>query len=61
MLRHLQRHEIWISKILKFDFLKNEKSFWSTIIFFYQVSQLLSFRLEKQTRANVTDTTFNVH
>ena len=25
------RHEIWKSKILKFDFLKNEKSLWSEI------------------------------
>ena len=24
-------HEIWISKILKFDFLENKKSFWSEI------------------------------
>ena len=25
------RHENWKSKILKFDFLENEKSFWSEI------------------------------
>ena len=25
------RHDIWISKKLKFDYLKNEKSFWSKI------------------------------
>ena len=27
MLRHLTRHDIWISEKLKSDYLKNEKSF----------------------------------
>ena len=46
-------HEIWISKILNFDFLKNEKRFWSKNIFL--VSQLVSFRLKNQTDKNVAD------
>ena len=45
-------------KYLKFDFLKNEKRFWSEIKYFFQVSQVLSFGLEKQTSTNVVDTTF---
>ena len=52
------RHEIWKSKILKFDFLKNEKSFWSEIKTFFLVWQVLSLRLKKQTSKNVADTTF---
>ena len=31
MLRNLRHHETWIFKILKFDFLENQKSFWSEI------------------------------
>ena len=43
-------HDIWISKILKVDYLTNEKSL---------VSQVLSYRHTKQTSKNVADTTFN--
>ena len=42
-------HKIWISKILNFDFLKNEKRFWSKNIF-------LSFKIDlfsKETGKNV--------
>ena len=42
-------HETKISKILKFDFPKNEKSFW----------KVLSCRLKKRTSENVADTTFS--
>ena len=45
-------------KMLKFDFVKNEKSFWSET--FFEVSQVLSFRLEKQTSKSVADTIFNM-
>ena len=31
MFRHLMTSEIWISKILNFDFLENEKSYQSEI------------------------------
>ena len=55
------RHEILISKILKFDFLKNEKSFWSETKNVLQISQVLSCRLEKQTSKNVADLTFKVN
>ena len=52
------RHEIWISRILKFDFLENEKSFCcSEIIFFPLISKVFSFRLKKQTSENVVYTT----
>ena len=47
-----------ISKILKFDFLEAEKSFWIETKFFFLVSQVLSVRLKKQTSKNVMDTTF---
>ena len=39
----------WTSKILQFDFLKNEKSFWSEIKKFFLVLQVLFFKLKKQT------------
>ena len=53
------RHKTWISKILKFDFLGNEKSFWSEIKkTFFLFPQVVSFRLKKQTSKNVVDTTF---
>ena len=45
--------------MLKLDFLENKKSFRSEIKTFSQVSQLLSFRHEKQTSKNLVDTTFN--
>ena len=51
------RHDIWISKTLKVDYLKNEKSFWGEA--FFLVSQVLSFRHTKQTSKNVAGTTFN--
>ena len=47
-----------MSKILKFDFLENKKSFWSEMKKKIFVSWLLSFRLKKQTSKNVADTTF---
>ena len=44
---------------LKFDYLKNEKSFRSEIKkTLFLVSQVLSFRHTKQTSKNVADTTF---
>ena len=49
----------WISEKLRFDYLKNEKCFRSESLFL--VSQVISFRLTKQTRKNVTDTTFMVY
>ena len=54
------RHDIWISKKLKLDYLKNEKSFWSEINFFFLVSQVLFFRHTKQTNKNVADTTLKL-
>ena len=47
-----------LSKILKFDFLKNDKSFWSEIknILLCLTSALL--KLKKQTSKNVADATF---
>ena len=51
-------HEIWMSQILNFDFLDNNKSFWSEIKTFFLVSQVPSFRVKKQTSKNVADTTF---
>ena len=52
------RHETWIFKILKSDFLENEKSFWSEIKNIFPIWQVLSFRLKKQTSKNVANTTF---
>ena len=51
-------HGIWISEKLKFDYLKNEKSFPSEIKTFVPILQVLSFRRTKQSSKNVTDTTF---
>ena len=49
MLRHLITiDEIWVSKILKFDFQENEKGFWIEIETFFLVSQVLSIRVKKQ-------------
>ena len=55
------RHDIWISENLKFDYLKNEKSFRSEIKTFFLVSQVLSFRHKNQTSKNVVDTTGKVY
>ena len=53
------RHDIWISKMLEVDYLKNKKSFRSEIkSIFFLVSQVLSFRHTKRTSKNVADTTF---
>ena len=51
-------HDIWISKKLKFDYLKKEKSFRSEIKNIFLVSQVLAFRHTKQNSKNVADTTF---
>ena len=62
MHRHLMASwnlNIWISENLKYDYLKNEKSFWSEIKkTFFLVSQVLSFTHKKQTIKNVAGTTF---
>ena len=50
-------HDIWKSEKLKFDYLKNEKSFQSEIKMFFLVSKVPSFRYKKQTGKNVADTT----
>ena len=50
------RHEIWKCKILKFDFLENEKSFWSEIRNIFLAWQVLVFRLKKQTGKTVAKT-----
>ena len=31
MLGHLKRHDIWVSEKLKFNYMQNEKTFWSEI------------------------------
>ena len=46
--------------MLKFDFFHNETSFWIKIKTIFLISQVLSFRLKKQTSKNVADTTFNI-
>ena len=51
-------HEIRISKITQFHFFEN-KNFWSEIKSFFQVLQVLNFRLEKQNSKNSADTAFN--
>ena len=52
------RHNISISKMLKFDYLKNEKSFRSEIKSIFPCFAMLSFIHTKQTSKNVVDTTF---
>ena len=52
------RHDIWISKMLKVNYLKNEKSFQSEIKSIFPVSIVPSFRHTKKTSKNVVDTTF---
>ena len=44
--------------MLKFDYLKKEKSFQSEVKSIFLVSQVLSFRHTKQISKNVADTTF---
>ena len=56
MLRHWWRYEIWISEKLNISIMTRPFEVkWNTFFF---VSQVLSFRLPKQTSKNVTDTTF---
>ena len=43
-----ERHDIWISEKLKFDYLKNKKTFWSEMKDILLVSQVLFFRLTKK-------------
>ena len=49
-----------ISQKLKFDYLKNEKSFQCEIKTFFLVSQVLSFRYTKQSSEKLVDTTFTI-
>ena len=59
MFRIWWHHDIWISKNLKSDYLKNEKRFWNemkTLIFF--LKKVLSFKHIKQTSKDVADKTF---
>ena len=60
MLGYLRRHDIWISEKLKFDYIKNKKSFQSKMKTFILVSQVLSLRLTKQISKNVAYTTFKL-
>ena len=53
-------YEIWIPEKWKFDYLKNEKSFWSKTKTFFHVSQVFSFRNTKQTSKNVVNKTFHI-
>ena len=58
MLRHLMTSwHLHISNV-KFDYLKNEKSFRNQIKTFFLVSQVLSFRHTKQTSKNEAEATF---
>ena len=59
MIGHLRRHDIWISKNLKYDLSQERKelSKWNKKTF-SPVSQVLSFRHTKQTSKNVPDTAF---
>ena len=52
------RHGIWISKKLKFDYLKNEKSFRSEIKKHYCLAHKCSLIDIQKTGKNVADTTF---
>ena len=49
MLRHMRRHDIWISEKLKFDYLKNEKSYPSEIKNVFPCLLSALFRYTKQT------------
>ena len=53
------RHATWISKIQKIDFLKNEKSFWSEIKTFFQVSLALYVRLNTNVADKVSKNSSN--
>ena len=54
-------HDVWIFRKLKFDYLKNEKSFRSAIKkSFSLVLQVVSFRHPKRTSKNLADTAFKV-
>ena len=50
--RHLISHEIWTSKIVKLDFLENEKSFSSETKTFSLIWQVFLFRIKNQTTKN---------
>ena len=54
------RHETWISKILKFGFLENKKSFWSEIKNIFPSFTSTLFWTWKTKEWNVVDTTFNL-
>ena len=54
--RHLISHEIWTSKIVKLDFLENEKSFSSETKTFSLIWQVFLFRIKNQTIKNIVDT-----
>ena len=51
------RHDIWISKKLKYDYLKNKKSFRSSINLFFLVLKVLLFRQTKKNSKNIADKT----
>ena len=51
-------HEIWISEILKFNFLEKKKSFWSEIKQHFSKFTSALFKYKKQNSKNVADTTF---
>ena len=50
-----------ICKVVKNDYLKNEKSFSNWNKTFFLVLEVLSFRITKQISKNVAGTTFNGH
>ena len=52
------RHDVWISKMLKIDYLNNEKSFQSEIKSIFPCFESAVFYTSKQTCKNVADTTF---
>ena len=52
------RHDIWISENLKFDYLKNKRSFRSKIKNIFPCFTSPLFRHTKQTSKNVSDTIF---
>ena len=58
MLRHLMTSEICKCKILKFDFLENEKSFRSELENIFPNLTSAFFRLKKQNSTRVDDTNF---
>ena len=55
-------HDVWIFRKLKFDYLKNEKSFRSAIKkSFSLVLQVVSFRHTKRTSKNLADTEISLY